>query len=163
MKRLFVFIILCVFMAISFAGCATLATSKVKDFSKDSDGIRVIPLRMYLLVGEKDATIEYWPDYTQAYDIKPVAILSTNAFNITLTEKGQITNLTSNLDSTAILTTLGNIITALAQVGILGPAGPGGPGAAPLKANTISKPYGLEMGNYRLDDDGIHWVKVTPK
>ncbi|MBN2223700.1 MAG: hypothetical protein JW765_03400 [Deltaproteobacteria bacterium] len=160
MKRLFVFI-LCLFMTSSLVGCSTIATSKVKDFSKDSNGIRVFPLRIYLLVGEKDATIEYWPDYAQAYDIKPVAFLSTNNFTITIEEKGQIKGITSAMDSTAILTTIGNIVTALANAGVFPGRRPEGPGAAPSKI-TISKPYGLDQGIYRLSDDGIHWDKVVP-
>jgi hypothetical protein len=102
MKRIFL-IFMSVFLIVAFSGCATIVTSKAErdgngDLKSDSKGIRVYPTRVYLIVKEYETEVRYLPDYSQAYNIIPIAFLSKNNFSITITE-GQIKSCGAAMDT----------------------------------------------------------------
>jgi hypothetical protein len=143
MKRL-IALYLSFLVIIVLSGCAMVLTSKV-DLSKDSKtsltnypkGIRVYPTRVYLLISDQEAKFEFWPDYTCAYDVRPVAIFGTNNFKIEL-ERGQITTLSSNMDTTAAI----ELIKELTKKAISAAAAASTKGMAPVQI-------------FRMDDKGV--------
>ena len=125
-------------------GCATILTEKA-DLTQTPAGIRVYPPKVYLLVDteERRTTLAYLPDYTRAYDVKPLTFLAQQDFKIEVDE-GQIKALTSNQDTTAFLTFLKEGATLAAKAA----------GVA-VSSTVINGTFGLPSGIYRLDDDGI--------
>ena len=94
------------FALIAFIGCATIQTKLVgRDsrghFTEEPKGVLVFPPRIYLIVDSSSTRILSLPDYDNAYEIRPMSILSKNNFKIELKE-GQIRKCTSNIDTTAL-------------------------------------------------------------
>lgn len=131
-------------------GCADIVTQKA-NLNDTPDGIRIYQPKVYILVdAEKGrSVIMYAPDYQRAYDIKPRAILAKNDFSVELNE-GQMSKLTSNQDSTALLTFLEAASNTAAKA--LG---------APVSAEHIEGTFGLPSGIYQLHDDGT-FKKLPP-
>jgi hypothetical protein len=150
MKRL---IALCLgFLAIiAFSGCAMISTSGA-DLSKDSNGnldkdpkgIRVYPTRVYLLVDNDDVRFEFWPDYTCAYSVRPIAFFGSNDFRIEL-ENGQITKISSNMDTTASLELMKELMKKAVSFMVL----------KEIKGDEIGPPPNNEPQIFRMGDDGI--------
>ncbi len=145
-----------------FLGCEAIVTTKAappKDggvgyLTENPEGIRVYPTRVYLIVTNEGYTIEYWPDYRQAYDIKPRVYLSKNDFKIQI-KNGQVESLNSNTDTTDIAKTVIETIPKV-MVPISGEIKKAG---EPTRAVSI----GLKPGVYRLEDDGkFHVVEIVP-
>jgi hypothetical protein len=142
MKRVFIFFI-GILAVLSFFGCAMVSTHKA-DLTKGPDGIRVFPQRVYLVITDEQTTFVYLPDYGQAYDVKPITIFAKNNFLIEI-ENGQIKKLSSDEDTPALLTFLGNLANTAAEAA----AGAG------VSAENITGKLGLPSGVYRMDDDGV--------
>jgi len=125
-------------------GCATILSEKA-NLSEEPDGIRLYPPKVYLLVDtiEKKSTLIYAPDYQRAYDIKPLTIFAKQDFKIE-TEEGQLKNLTSNQDTTAILTFIQGAAQLAAKAA----------GVA-VSAQVINGTFGLASGIYILNDNGV--------
>jgi len=125
------------------AGCASVVTHKA-NLAEPPDGVRVYPPKVYLMVDtvEKKTTLAYLPDYGRAYDVKPVTILAKQDFKIELDE-GQLKTLTSNQDTTTLLSFLKESAALAAKA-----AGAG------VSSTVINGTFGLESGIYLLDDDG---------
>ena len=105
-----------------------------------------------------ESTILYLPDYQYSYDIKPLAFLAKNDFNIQIQE-GQITSIISNEDSTAFFTFLSELAKKAAEM--YGPTKKSEPTRTFEEKNVFSGTFGLEDGIYRLDDYG-KFEKATP-
>ena len=116
MKTTVVCILVGVICSLIF-GCATIITEKA-DLTQKPEGIRVYPPKVYLFVDtdEKRTTLAYLPDYTQAYDVKPLTVLAKHDFKIEV-EDGQVKALTSNQDTTAFLTFLKGAADLAAKAG----------------------------------------------
>lgn len=132
--------------AILFAGCATIRTEKVTDLNSRPEGVRVYPPKIYLAVDQPNNKSQVFvlPDYQRAYDVKPLTILAKNDFSIEL-DDGKISKLTSNQDTTGILT----FINQAGQAAAKGAGLPVG-GATAVDAN-----FGLASGIWQLGDDGV--------
>ncbi len=132
--------------AILFAGCATIRTEKVTDLNSRPEGVRVYPPRIYLAVDKEHNKSQLYilPDYQRAYDIKPLTVLAKNDFSIEL-DDGKISKLTSNQDTTGILT----FISQAGQAAAKGAGLPVSGGAA------VEGSFGLASGIWRLGDDGV--------
>lgn len=143
MKRLTYGIILA-FLGSVIAGCATFVTEKA-NLDKKPDGVRIYPPKVFLLVdtGEKKSTILYAPDYERAYDMKPITFLAKQDFTVNV-EDGMLKSLTSNQDSTAILT----FIKGAAEMGAKA-------AGLPVSSTVIDGTFGLDSGMYLLHHDGI--------
>ena len=87
------------------SACSTIQTVKVSDPNSAPDGVRVFPPKVYLAVDKQNVLSQVYvlPDYQRAYDIKPIRIWSKNDFSVEL-DDGKLSKLTSNEDTTAILT-----------------------------------------------------------
>jgi hypothetical protein len=151
MKRTGEYGLLCL-TCVLLVGCATIITEKA-DLTKHPDGIRVYPPKVYLLVdtGERRTTLAYIPDYSRAYDVKPLTILAKHDFKIEV-EEGQVKTLTSNQDTTAFLSFIKEGATLAAKAAGVG-----------VSSSVITGTFGLETGIYRLDDDGVFRRVQQPK
>ena len=140
MSKLFV----CAILGLVVTGCSTIVTHRA-DLNSAPKGVRVYPPKVYLLVDakENETTLAYLPDYSQAYDIKPVTVLAKQDFKIEL-DDGQVKSFAANQDTVAILTFVKD--SAALAVKAAGVAA-----AAPVIKGT----FGLESGIYRLDNDGV--------
>ena len=127
-----------------FSGCATIITNTA-DLTKAPNGVRVYPPKVYLLVdtNEKKTTLAYLPDYSRAYDVKPLTVLAKQDFKIEV-EEGQVKSLASNQDTTAILTFMKEAATLAAKAA----------GAA-VSSSVINGTFGLPSGIYCLNDQGV--------
>lgn len=125
------------------AGCATITTKRA-DIEKEPEGIRVYPPRVYLFVDKEkgETTVVYAPDFSRAYDVKPLTVLARQEFKVEI-EDGQLKTLTSNQDTTAIL----DFIKATAQLGAKA-AGLG------VSGGSIKGSFGLDSGIYELTKEG---------
>ncbi len=144
-------LLICVILGVGAIGCSTIVTHKA-DLNAVPRGVRVYPPKVYLLVDtkENESTLAYLPDYSQAYDIKPMTILAKQDFKIEM-DDGQLKSVTSNQDSIAILTFVKDSANLAAKAA----------GVA-VSSSVIKGTFGLESGIYRLDGDGI-FRRVTEK
>jgi hypothetical protein len=113
--------------------------------NKAPNGVRVYPPKVYLLVdtNEKKTTLAYLPDYSRAYDVKPLTVLAKQDFKIEV-EEGQVKSLASNQDTTAFLTFMKEAATLAAKAA----------GAA-VSSSVINGTFGLQSGIYWLNDQGV--------
>ena len=76
-------LLICVLVAVVGTGCATVVTKEAK-LNEAPYGVRIYPPKVYLLVDtvEKKTTIAYLPDYSRAYDLKPLTIFAKQDFKI---------------------------------------------------------------------------------
>lgn len=127
------------------SGCATIVT-ETANLSEKPDGVRVFPQIILLAVDEdaKESTIFSLPDSSRAYDIKPLTILAKHEFNIKLNENGGLSELTSNQDTTAILTFLKDVADVAAKSASSGL----------VSSQSIKGTFGLKTGMYKLADSG---------
>ena len=137
-------LLICVLVAVVGTGCATVVTKKAK-LNEAPKGVRIYPPKVYLLVDtvEKKTTIAYLPDYSRAYDLKPLTIFAKQDFKIE-TDEGQLKALTTNQDTTAMLTFLKEAAALAAKAA----------GYA-VSSKVINGTFGLESGIYQLGDDGV--------
>jgi hypothetical protein len=124
--------------------CATITTHRA-NLAEKPDGVRVYPSKVYLFVDEEQhqTTIVYAPDFSRAYDIKPLTVLAKQDFKIEM-EDSQLKTLTSNQDTTSII----ELFKTAAQLGAKA-AGLG------VSAGSIKGTFGLKSGIYVLNDDGV--------
>lgn len=122
-------------------GCATIVTKKVADITAEPEGIRVYPPKLYLFVdaGVNESNLVTAPDFGNAYDVKPLTILSKHDFKLEV-DDGVVKALTSSQDTTAFLT----FFKEAAQMAAKG-AGLG------VSKNTFKGTFGLQTGIYVLD------------
>jgi hypothetical protein len=156
MNRLITFFTLILSLLV-VSGCAGISTYPAQ--SKDPQGIRVYPQRIYLLVDkEKNVSkIISLPDMKSAYDVKPWSFLSKHDFNIKI-EDAQVKDLTSNQDSSAALSLLQKIVEVAAE------AAKGGitTGGKAVALIDFASSFGLESGIYELDEAGVFKL-ASPK
>jgi len=131
--------------------------------------IRVFPQKAYLLVdadskppGSRLVTL---PDLKNAYEVRPWSFLSKNDFSIKFSD-GQVSEVTSNQDSTAALALLQKIVEVGGQLAgeALKAAGAAATGAAAKAAANIemTTTFGLPSGIYEFDEKG-ELRKLQPK
>jgi uncharacterized protein YceK len=137
-------LLICAMVAAVATGCATVVTKKA-NLNEAPKGVRIYPPKVYLLVdtAEKKTTIAYLPDYSRAYDLKPLTIFAKQDFKIE-TDEGQLKALTTNQDTTAMLTFLKEAAALAAKSA----------GVA-VSSTVINGTFGLESGIYQLGDDGV--------
>jgi hypothetical protein len=134
----------------ALSGCATFVTRDVTDLEKPPKGVRIYPPRVCLLVGKTSAKLVSLPDFRRAYDVKPLTILASQEFKVELSD-GQLTALTSNQDTTAFLSFLGQAAKTAAEA------------AGGVSASEIPGDIGLDPGIYCVDDAGkleVVWLKL---
>ena len=141
-------------ISIAMGGCATVITEKA-DLSSEPNGVRIYPPKVYLMVdenagstGKGQTTLAYLPDFGKAYDVKPLTIFSKQDFKIELDE-GQLKSLTSNQDTTSILTFFQGAAQLAAKAAGVG-----------VSAQIINGTFGLTSGIYVLEDDGTTLQKI---
>jgi hypothetical protein len=131
--------------------CSTITTHAVSKSELDSapKGVRVYAPKIYLFVDKEQhkSTIVNLPDYDRVYDVKPLTILSKQDFNIKM-EVGQVSDLTSNQDTTAFL----SFLKEAAQMAVKA-------GGLPAALSTVDGNFGLDSGIYTLTDEGT-WKKI---
>jgi hypothetical protein len=148
MKKVFLYCLVSIICGLLLFGCATIVTQKA-DPSKKPNGVRVYPPRLYLFVNGDSITPVYIPDYTQAYDIKPLTILAKQEFTIEM-DDGKLKKVTANQDNTALQSLLEKAIATAPEVMAKGAEAP------PTTLPSIKGTFGLKPGViYRLDDDGV--------
>ena len=137
-------LLICIIATVVVSGCATIVTNKA-NLNETPKGVRIYPPKVYLLVdtGVNKTTIVYLPDYSRAYDIKPLTIFAKQDFKIE-TDEGQLKALTANQDTTAMLTFLKEAAALAAKAA----------GVA-VSSTVINGTFGLESGIYQLGDDGV--------
>ena len=137
-------LLICVMVAAVVSGCATVVTKKA-NLNEAPKGVRIYPPKVYLLVdtGINKTTIAYLPDYSRAYDLKPLTIFAKQDVKIEADE-GQLKTLTTNQDTTAMLTFLKEAAALAAKAA----------GYA-VSSKVINGTFGLESGIYQLGDDGV--------
>jgi hypothetical protein len=140
-----------IFSTFCLVSCATITTKAVKktDVESAPDGIRVFAPKVYIFVDAQQhkSTIVNLPDYSRAYDVKPLTIFAKQDFNIKL-DVGQVSDVTSNQDTTGFLT----FLKEAAQIGVKA-------GGLPAALTTVDGDFGLPSGVYTLTDDG-KWQRV---
>ncbi len=131
-------------LSFSLTGCSTFATKKA-DLSQAPDGVRIYPPRVCLFVDEteKRSTLAYLPDYRRAYDIKPITVVAKQDFKVEL-EEGQLKVLTSNQDTTALLTFIKEAGTLAAKAAGVG-----------VSAQVLNGTFGFKSGIYCMNDEGV--------
>jgi hypothetical protein len=124
-------------------GCATI-TTHAPEAGKPPNGVRVYPPKLYLLVDtcEKETRLVYAPDFANAYDVKPLTILSKQDFGIELSE-GQLSKLTANQDTTAFLTFIQGAAEMAAKAAGVG-----------VSSAAVKGSFGLDDGVWTLDSLG---------
>ena len=142
MNRIITIFVGAVFLGLS-SGCATVVTNDA-DLAKTPNGVRVYPPKVYLMVdtGEKRTTLAFLPDFSRAYDVKPLTIFAKQDFKIEIDE-GQLKALTSNQDTTTFLTFMKEAATLAAKAS-----------GATVSSTVINGTFGLDSGIYRLNDNG---------
>lgn len=138
------------------SGCAGMSTYTA--LPNEPRGVRVYPQKIYLLVDKEKnkSKMISLPDFKNAYDIKPWAILSKHNFTIKI-EGGNITELTSDQDTSAALTLLQKIAELAAEKAPV----PKGLGAAAVELDEAT--FGFETGIYELTDAGFKKVRLAPE
>ena len=146
MKRIISFL-LAILIIIAFSGCATIVTKK-SNLTKNPKGVRVYSPRVYLLVKDGTITTLYLPDYENAYDIKPRAILSKNTFSVTMYD-GKLTGVSSALDTTAVVELMKELVKSGTEIAPLLLKGAG------RETKMPDEKFVLPDGFYRLEEDGL--------
>lgn len=125
-------------------GCTSIDVSRATDLDAEPAGLRVYSPKVYLFVDGKQnrSAIAVLPDYTRAYDLKPVTILAEQQFKAELRD-GVLTSMSILQDNTAFLD-------------FLNEAGETGARAAglPVSSTFLHGSFGLADGIYTLDDGG---------
>lgn len=139
-------------LSVVVTGCSTLVTHKA-NLNAAPQGIRVYPPKVYLLVDtkENETTLAYLPDYSQAYDVKPVTMLAKQDFKLEL-DNGQVKLFAANQDTVAILTFVKDSAAVAVKAAGVAAASP-----------VIKGTFGLASGIYRLDADGLFRKVTDPK
>ena len=140
------------------SGCAGISTHPAGPHQ--SNGIRVFPQKIYLLV-DKEANLSRLvslPDPKNAYDIKPWSFLSKHHFTIKI-EDAQVKEFSSEQDSTAALALLQKIV-ELAGEAAKEAAKAAAAGKAVAEID-IRSSLGFSTGIYELSEDGT-FKKVSP-
>jgi hypothetical protein len=140
-------------MLSALTGCATFLTRDVADLGTPPKGVRIYPPRVCLLVGKSSAKLVSLPDFRRAYDVRPLTILAKQDFKVELSD-GQLTALTSNQDTTAFLSFLGQAAKTAAEA------------AGGVSSSEIPGDIGIERGIYCFGDAGTLepvWLDLKAK
>jgi len=124
-------------------GCATFRIHEAKP-GEAPKGVRIYPPKIYLLVDTcaGKSRLLYAPDYERAYDVEPLTIFARQDFRIEL-DDGQLKKLTSDQDTTAVLT----FFEGAASVGAKA-AGSG------VSSTSVEGTFGLADGVWTIDASG---------
>lgn len=124
-------------------GCATFVVREAKP-GEAPNGVRIYPPKLYLLVDscEGKSRLLYAPDFANAYDVKPVTIFARQDFDVELDE-GQLKKLTSNQDTTSILTFFQGAAEMAGKAAGVG-----------VSSTSIDGTFGLADGVWTLDASG---------
>lgn len=135
------------------AGCAWTSVKPVDHADRAEPGLRIYDPKPLLVVTSESASIVYVPDFERAYRVEFGAVLSKN--NVTVkTSQGTLTDLGSQLDTTAPLTVVQNLgQTALEQLPKLKALGADVSGTIPGQAGVYELVYdkGRFAGFRRLE------------
>ena len=142
MKKLIVCCVLIISLLV-VSGCAGIHTYPAR--SNKPRGIRVYPQKVYLIVEGGASKLVSVPDVRNGYDIKPWAYLSKHDFTIKI-EEGQLTELTSNQDTSTALSLIQKVVELAAEAAK--------PGLRTFSTSTISSNFGLGIGIYELSETG---------
>jgi hypothetical protein len=130
-----------------------------------SHGIKVYPQKIYLFVNrdtqnpEKDTSrIVSLPDLKNGYEVKPWSFMSKHNFTVKIAE-AQVTEVTSDQDSTAALALLQKIVEVGGQLGL--EALKQGAAAKAVADIDMGSSLGLPSGIYEFDEKGM-FRKVSP-
>jgi len=152
MKKLIVCCVLTISLLV-VSGCAGIHTYPAR--SNEPRGIRVYPQKVYLLVGGANSKLVSLPDVKNGYDVSPWAYLSKHDFTIKI-EEGQLTELTSNQDTSGALSLIQKVVELAAQAAQ--------PGLRTFSTTDIPLNLGLDSGIYELSETGVFKkVKVEQK
>ena len=143
MKKLIVCCVLIISLLV-VSGCAGINTYPAR--SHEPRGIRVYPQKVYLLVGETTSRLVSVPDVRNGYDIKPWAYLSKHDFAIKI-EEGQLTELTSNQDTSGVLSFIQKVVELAATAAE--------PGIKALPVGDIPSALNIPVGIYELSETGV--------
>ena len=115
-------------------------------------GDKVYPQRMYLLVdaSKNISRLVSLPDIKNGYEIKPWSFLSKHDFTIKVQE-AQITELSSNQDSSAALSLFQKIVEVAGPLAAEALKGAAGKAVADID---LASAFGLQTGIYELDETG---------
>lgn len=140
------------------SGCAGISTRPVSP--NKSNGIRVYPQRIYLLVDKekKSSKVISLPDIKNAYDVRPWSFLSKHDLTIKI-QDAQVTELTSSQDSSSALSFLQRIVELAGEAAKEAAKATGG-GRAVADIDFASS-FGLDSGIYELSESGM-FKRVTP-
>jgi len=129
--------------SLALSGCAGLST-----------GVKVYPQKVYLFVDQTKnvSKILTLPDLKNSYLVQPWSFLSKHDFTIKIQE-GQMTELTSNQDSSAALALLQKIVEVAGDLAKASAAAAGAAGVAVADVDFPSS-FGLETGIYELNESG---------
>lgn len=145
MKTIYSFVIAVI--CILLTGCATILTEKA-DLKNAPAGIRVYPPKAYFFVDvEANKTkVLMMPDYANAYDIKPLTIVSSQEFALTLTD-GVVSSFTGKQDTASLINLMKEAAAIAKDVAA---------GGASLIDNQdgITGTFGLKNGIYVLSEKG---------
>jgi hypothetical protein len=138
-------------------GCAGISTYPARP--NEVHGIRVYPLKVYLLVDRENkiSRLVSLPDVKNAYDVKPWSFLSKHDFTVKI-EGAQVKELTSNQDSSAALSLLQKIVEVAGKVA---EKAAGAPGAKAVADVDFQSNLGFDTGIYELTETGV-FKKVSP-
>jgi hypothetical protein len=138
-------------------GCASISTYPARP--NEVHGIRVYPLKVYLLVDREDkiSRLVSLPDVKNAYDVKPWSFLSKHDFTVKI-EGAQVKELTSDQDSSAALSLLQKIVEVAGKVA---EKAAGAPGAKAVADVDFQSYLGFDTGIYELTETGV-FKKVSP-
>jgi len=127
------------------SGCATILTSKPDTLADKPKGIRIYPIRVYVLVDAKvpETDVLTLPDIAHPYDVRPLTILAKQEFKIEL-EEGTVTALTSNQDTSGFLEFLKTAAELAAKAGGIG-----------VGKQSFNAAFGLPSGLYVLEGDQL--------
>lgn len=135
---------------LSVASCASV-----------SHGVKIYPQKVYLFVdaNANSSRILTLPDIKNGYDVKPWSFLSKHDFTMKVTE-GQVSEITSNQDSSTALALLQKIVEIAGELGAealkqAAEAAKAAKVAKPVADVEIASSLGLSTGIYEFDEKGL--------
>jgi len=152
MKKLIVCCVLIISLLV-VSGCAGIKTYPAR--TGESNGIRVYPQKIYLVVCGNTSKLVSLPDIKNGYDIKPWSFLSKHDFTIKI-EDAQVKELTSNQDSSAALSLLQKIVELAAKAAEI-PVAPldRDRGVRAMAVVELSSSLGFQTGIYEMSEPGV--------
>jgi len=136
--------------ALLLGGCAGIDTSKA-DLQRPPRGVRVYPPAIYLFVDSaKGSQYVVAPDYSRAYDVRPVTFLAKNAFSVDLTD-GVLNKYSGDQDTSGFLSFLANAGQAAGKAA----------GSA-VSQQSFAGTFGFTNGVYKLNPETQKFERIGP-